>query len=222
MKNLLKFSLAIIIVSITLYSCSDDETIEPVTEMTEAESLAFFKENMSIFDARVRTLNETSFVKELYLANFSDKSWDRDQIGFDNIAFQDNGEGNDLVANDGIFTSIKKFNFNDKITYRKDVKTLSVMDVIVISPEFKYSRKLKDLKNNYEIQSISRLDNNFAAKSGPKASIKCDVDLCNSGCLADAIWDGFGCICVSNCSVSVEWDAGITIKKRKVHTRFPF
>jgi len=106
MKNLLKLSLAIIISGVTLYSCSNDEATQPVSEITEAESLAFFKENMSIFDARVRTLDETSFVKELYLANFSDKSWDRNQIGFDNIVFQDNGEGNDLVANDGIFTSL--------------------------------------------------------------------------------------------------------------------
>lgn len=205
MKNLIKFSLAIVIATITLYSCSDNEALEPVSEMTEAESLAFFKENMSIFDARVRTLNETTFVKELYLANFSDKSWDRNQIGFDNIVFQDNGEGNDLVANDGIFTSIKKFNFNEKVTYREGIKTLSVMDVVVTSPEFKYSKKLNDLKSNYEIQSISSLDNNFAAKTGPKAEITCDVEICSSGCIADWIWDGFGCICVSNCSVTIGW-----------------
>jgi hypothetical protein len=205
MKNLLKFSLAIIIASITLYSCSDNEALEPVSEMTETESLAFFKENMSIFDARVRTLNETSFVKELYLANFSDKSWDRNQIGFDNVVFQDNGEGNDLVANDGIFTSIKKFNFNEKVIYRKGIKTLSVMDVIVTSPEFKYSKKLNDLKSKYEIQTVSSLENNFASKAGPKAELTCDVEICSSGCIADWIWDGFGCICVSDCSVTIGW-----------------
>jgi hypothetical protein len=173
--------------------------------MTETESLAFFKENMSIFDARVRTLNETSFVKELYLANFSDKSWDRNQIGFDNVVFQDNGEGNDLVANDGIFTSIKKFNFNEKVIYRKGIKTLSVMDVIVTSPEFKYSKKLNDLKSKYEIQTVSSLENNFASKAGPKAELTCDVEICSSGCIADWIWDGFGCICVSDCSVTIGW-----------------
>ncbi|QCE43054.1 hypothetical protein [Psychroserpens sp. NJDZ02] len=205
MKNLLKFSFAIIIISITLYSCSEDETVEQEPQMTEVESLAFFKENISIFDARVRTLNETSFVKELYLANFSDKSWDRNQIGFDNIVFQDNGEGNDLVANDGIFTSVKKFNFNEKVTYRKDVKTLSVMDVIVTAPEFKYSNKLIDLKSKYEMQSISDLDNNSGEKAGPKAEITCDVEICSSGCIADWIWDGFGCICVSDCSVTIGW-----------------
>jgi hypothetical protein len=205
MKNLLKFSLAIIIASITLYSCSDNEAIEPISEMTEAESLAFFKENMSIFDARVRTLNETSFVKELYLANFSDKSWDRNQIGFDNIAFQDNGEGNDLVANDGIFTSIKKFNFNEKVAFRKNIKTLSVMNVTVTAPEFKHSKKLNELKSEYKIKTVASLDNNVAAKAGPKASITCNVEICSSGCIADWIWDGFGCVCVSNCSVTIGW-----------------
>ena len=204
MKNLLKLSLAIIIAGITLYSCSDEAT-QPVSEITEAESLAFFKENMAIFDARVRTLDETSFVKELYLANFSDKSWGRNQIGFDNIVFQDNGEGNDLVANDGIFTSLEKFNFNEKVKYQKGLETLSVMNVIVTSPEFKYSKKLGELKSKYKVQTISNLNNGILAKAGPKAEITCDVEICSSGCIADSIWDGFGCICVSNCSVTIGW-----------------
>ena len=41
MKNILKFTLTIMIASVTLYSCSDNETIEPIIEMTEAESSAF-------------------------------------------------------------------------------------------------------------------------------------------------------------------------------------
>ena len=155
MKKLLKFSLAIIIASITLYSCINNEAIEPVSEMTETESLAFFKENMSIFDARVRTLNETTFVKELYLANFSNKSWDRNQIGFDNLVFQDNGEGNDLVANDGIFTSIKAFNFNDKISYDKNDEILSVMNTSVVSPDFRHTDKLNELKSKHNIKKHS-------------------------------------------------------------------
>ena len=70
MKNLLKLTFAVIIVSFSLYSCTEDQVNQPVSKITEAESLAFFKKNMSIFDARVRTLDETSFVKELFLANF--------------------------------------------------------------------------------------------------------------------------------------------------------
>ncbi len=205
MKNLLKFTLAILITCTTLYSCSDNESSEPTPEMTEAESLAFFKENMSIFDARVRTINKTTYVKELYLANFSDKSWDRNQIGFENIIFQDNGEGNDLIANDGIFTSAEKFSFNEKVSYRKNVKILSVMDVTVTSPEFKHSKKLNELRSEYKIKTVSSLDNNVAAKAGPNASITCDVEICSSGCIADWIWDGFGCVCVSNCSVTIGW-----------------
>lgn len=205
MKKILKLSFAIIIVCITLYSCSNDEANQLVSKMTEAESLAFFKENISIFDARVRSLNETSFVKELYLANFSEKNWDRNQIGFDNIAFQDNGKGNDLVANDGIFTSVETFNFNTEIIYRKGVEVLSVMDVSITDPEFKHSDKLKKLKSEYKVKTLSSLNANIAAKTGPNASITCDVEICSSGCIADWIWSGFGCICVSHCSVTIGW-----------------
>lgn len=205
MKNLLKLTFAVIIVSFSLYSCTEDQVNQPVSKITEAESLAFFKKNMSIFDARVRTLDETSFVKELFLANFSDKSWDRNQIGFDNIVFQDNGEGYDLVANNGIFTSLKKFNFNEKVKYQEGFETFSVMDVIVTSPEFNFSKELNELKSNYNIQTISNSNNGIIAKSGPKAEITCDVEICSSGCIADWIWDGFGCICVSKCSVTIGW-----------------
>ena len=203
MKNILKFTLTIMIASVTLYSCSDNETIEPIIEMTQAESSAFFKKNMSIFDARVRTLNETSFVKELYLANFSDKSWDRNEIGFENIVFQDNGEGNDLVANDGIFTSIDEFNFNEKISYNKNIEILSVMNTSIVSPEFRYLDKLNDLKLKYKIKKYWSVDDSFTTSKDPVGTITCDVEICSSGCIADWIWDGFGCICVSNCSVTI-------------------
>jgi hypothetical protein len=204
MKSL--FKLILIVTSITLYSCKETEDIEPAKNMTEAESLMFFKENMSIFDARVRTLDERTFVKELYLANFSQKSWNRNQIGFENMIFQDNGEGNDLVANDGIFTSARKFNFSNKVKYQKGVETFSVMDVIVISPQFKHTKKLDELKSNYNVLSVNNTSIvTQSLKPGPKAELTCDVEICSSGCIADWVWDGFGCICVSNCKVTIGW-----------------
>lgn len=160
---------------------------------------------MSIFDARVRILDETFFVKELYLANFSDKPWDGNQIGFENIVFQDNGERNDVVAKDGIFTSSQKFSFNEKVKYHKGIKTFSVMNAIVISPEFKFSKKLQELKSQYEVQTTPIMDGGTSAKSGPKAEITCDVEICSTGCIADWIWDELGCICLSNCSVTIGW-----------------
>jgi hypothetical protein len=39
-------------------------------------------ENVSIFDARTRSLDTNTYVKELLLINFSTKSWNTDGIGF--------------------------------------------------------------------------------------------------------------------------------------------
>jgi len=79
------------------------------------------------------------------------------------------------------------------------------MDVIVTAPEFKHSNKLGELKSKYTVKTISSFNNRVVAKAGPKAEITCDVEICSSGCIADWIWDGFGCICVSKCSVTIGW-----------------
>ncbi len=205
MKNLVKITVLAILTSFVLYSCNKHNEFEPVSKMTEAESVSFFKENMSIFDARVRTINESFFVKELYLANFSDRSWDKNEIGFDNTLFKDNGEGNDLVANDGIFTSVEEFEFNNKIVYEKDIEVKSVMNEMITSPEFKHAKKLNQLKADYQIHTIYETKDGLTGRDGPKAELSCDVEICSSGCIADWIWDGFGCVCVSNCSFTIGW-----------------
>lgn len=205
MKNLVKITLMAILTSVVLFSCNKNNDIQPNLKMTEAESVSFFKENMSIFDARVRTLNESFFVKELYIANFADRSWDKSEIGFDNTLFKDNGEGNDLIANDGIFTSVEKFNFNDKIVYDKEVELKSVMNKMITSPSFKHTKKLNDLKAEYRINTIYEAEDGLTGRDGPKAELTCDVEICSSGCIADWIWEGFGCICVSNCTATIGW-----------------
>ncbi len=161
---------------------------------------------MSIFDARVRVLDNKTYIKELYLANFSNQSWDRDQIGFENMLFQDNGEGFDLKANDGVFTSAKKFNFSSTFPNLENGKIFSVLDVAIVSPEFKYFDELETLKAEYKVNSLIKGNNSSQYAKGPKASISCDVKICSSGCLADYIWSGFGCVCVSNCRVEIGWE----------------
>ena len=149
MKYISKIAFATIL-TVTIFSCdiNDESTLldsneSAVIEMSEVESAVFFKQNMSIFDATIRNIDENQYVKELFLENFSDKNWDKTEIGFDGMLFQDNGKGNDLIANDQIFTSANKFEFNEVVTYDKNVSVKSVLNKAIISPEFLHIEDLE-------------------------------------------------------------------------------
>ena len=179
----------------------EEDSVRETPQLSEVESNDFFKQNISIFDARVRSLDENKYVKELYLANFSDKVWDKTEVGFDGMLFKDNGKGNDLVANDQIFTSVLKFDFNSVVSYNKNTPVKSVMKNSIISPDFKHIKDIKSLSAKYT--SNNKVANTFAKSRDVGISVTCDVEICSSGCIADWIWEGFGCICVSNCKVTL-------------------
>lgn len=203
MKNIYKITLGIIFTIGTLTSCDKNINLEPEDDaslkMSEVESAEFFKQNISIFDARIRSISESEFAKELYLANFSDTPWDKTEVGFEGGLFKDDGKGNDLTANDQIYTSVKSFAYNKNISFDKNFPLKSVMSNSIISPEFKHHSKLEQLSNKYRNSIVI---GNLNAKTA-EVSITCDVEICSTGCIADWIWSGFGCICVSNCSVTI-------------------
>lgn len=185
-----------------LGSCSE-EVMQKEEEAPKLSSAEFLKQNMSIYDARVRSVDETSYVRELFLANFSDQKWDKTSIGFEGFLFEDNGTGNDLVANDGVYTSVEFFSHDSKVPYMKDRLVRSVLATPIVSPEFKKFESLQELSMSYD---LNRIDKNGAKIAGPVATLECDVELCSDGCLADWVWDGFGCVCVSNCKATVGWN----------------
>src|SRR5690606_7715685 len=98
------------------------------------------------------------------------------------MLYQDNGEGFDEVANDGVFTSVEKFEFNNKVKYLDGVKILSVSENIVISKNFKHLDKL----NRYYDEYYKSTSSNSSFKSivgGLKPNIECDIEICSTGCL---------------------------------------
>ncbi len=212
MKNFIFSVIAVLFVTMSslLYSCNEDESILKESETTknmvsqkEERSLSettlnllFFKENIAFSDARIRTINTKKYVREIQIINFSENDWSVKEFGFDGTLFEDNGLGNDLIANDGIYTSKETFYFNNKIQYNSSEPIRSIMGYVITDPLFKFDKDLQKI-----INENSRNNGKF------KAEITCDVEICSTGCIADAIWDGFGCICFSNCSVTVgfEW-----------------
>lgn len=139
----------------------------------------FFKENIAITNAYVRSIDEKQYVKELQLQNFSEEKFSVQKLSFQDIKFADDGKENDLIANDGIYTSIEIFNHNDVVKYTGK-KQVSVLSTPVIDSVFKYG--------------------------GPQASVTCDIEFGVGGCRAESYgWCSKCCFSLSNCSVTIGW-----------------
>lgn len=196
MKNL------ILITCLSIFSLATSSLNAKTISHSENFDDTFIAENISIFDARVRSLDKSTYVKELYIINFSETSWGISDVGFKGELFKDDGKGNDLKANDNIYTSVEKFNFNDKVVYDSKFQVKSVMADYIISPEFKHLEKLTDFVKNY---SNSSTIGNASAKTKVGGSIKCKIKAVSSGCIADWVWSGFGCLELSGCTIEINW-----------------
>lgn len=201
MKNISK-SLMLTLGIFLFSSCVEKEEIIS-SEESELASSKFLRQNISIFDARVRSTSKAQYVRELLLPNFSDKPWDKTSIGFDGYLFEDNGLKNDLIKNDGIYTSVDQFYHNDKVPFLEGELVRSVLEMPIVSPEFIQTEALQDFAYKYELDRPGAPNGRVA---GPVATIECDVKICSTGCIADWIWSGFGCVCVSNCKVKFGWE----------------
>ena len=196
MKNL------ILITCLSIFSLATSSLNAKTISLSDNFNDTFIAENISIFDARVRSLDKSTYVKELYIINFSETSWGISDVGFKGELFKDDGKGNDLKANDNIYTSVEKFNFNDKVVYDSKFQVKSVMADYIISPEFKHLEKLTEFVKNY---SNSSTIGNAYAKTKVGGSIKCKIKAVSSGCIADWVWSGFGCLELSGCTIEINW-----------------
>lgn len=64
-------------------------------------------------------------------------------------------------------------------------------------------KKYKHFKFYYHEKIIIRPYGKGKIKPG--GYVKCDFKVVSSGCLADDLWSGFGCVELSNCSFKIEW-----------------
>ncbi len=174
----------------------ETEATNPKTVPSPSDNV-FFKNNIAFYDARIRSISKTNFVREIFLVNMSDQEWKKTELTFEDVQFKDDGTGNDLKANDGIFTSVITFPHDNKIVYNENQLIKSVLSNPVVSPQYKYRNQLEQFGNSYNLRKIpSRADIGWG---GPVATIECDVEwVC--GC-----WNTCCGPVFSNCHVVFGW-----------------
>lgn len=178
-------------------SCSEESLTSATDNSIRLEN--YSDQNVSIFDARIRSINSENFVKELYLVNLGDEEIAIGNMYIQGFQYSDNGKGNDLVASDGIFTSTELFNHDREIQFDERNLIRSVLEKPIVSLEFTQNDELLELIKVYPYRDISEQTEarflNFTCDIVWSSSPSCNAcdwyDLCDY------------CVTITGCSIGL-------------------
>lgn len=171
------------------------------TNESPIEYLAYknTNENIALVDARIRTINTTTFLKELLIVDFSKNKEVSipETFTYEEIVFSDNGSGYDEVKGDGLFTAVTPMNFTEQIPYIEGQDRRSVLSSAVVNESFKHTTNLLSYieSNSIKYKTIQGV----GTKTGPVLTISCDFYwVC--GC-----WNSCCGWVVRNCNFTIGW-----------------
>ena len=169
----------------------------------------YFRQNVAIVDALIRSIDKEHYVKELLLKDFKRTTAIPELFEFDNTIFSDNGYGYDKRAGDGLYTSTDIFLHNNQVPYKQTDTEISVTNNSIVDKTFLYKNELSNYLKNYPT-------------SGAKFTIKYDCDIwmcsCNT-CSCKTCWTPIlgpngsvigvvrHCLKIKNCHFEVTWSS---------------
>lgn len=179
-------------------SCEKEPTVAPdETTVAFEEAKNSFNANVSVFDVRARTVNETSYAHEIYLLSFADYKITEDGFILSDMLYKDDGQDLDIVAGDGLYTAATLREFSEDVPFIKDIKIRSLLEKPIISDGFSYETELRETLEIYPLRTSS------LAKAD--VTIKCKVKIteCPNEHWWDTSWFGEPCLSISDCSITI-------------------
>lgn len=174
------FIAAVILAVVTIVACNKNVDTQPFTVLPNLPDQQFVKENLSFYDVRVRSLSEESYVVEILMVNFSNQpSKLSESFSFQNSVYSDNGKGNDLVAHDGLYTSVEEVNHDRRIPHDRAKTHYSVMKNPVVDSAFKYRSNIEGFESNYSFRKGGLLTRVFEITCKVTLSGNCHGYPCN-------------------------------------------
>ena len=181
---------------VAVFSCdkpADPSAVSPA----DLKSLSF-KQNVALFDARIRAVESNGFVKELVFADFSEKGVLGDAVVFEGEPFTDNGKQFDAKAGDGIFTAVEKSAYNASVTAESliGLQPKSLLEAPVVDAAFGRSAELLAYQATHDRYPSG------LANARMEQVVVCDVTFGGTGCRAQR-WGlcESCCIVFSNCRI---------------------
>jgi hypothetical protein len=181
MKSLKFQFLATTLLLALAVSCSQEEIVSSdVSQKDFLKSVAIVQTNSTI---NAKGGNGSTVALTIELFNFNKSYVLQSQYIIEDVEYYDNGQSNDLVAGDGIYTSVKSFE-RSQLSNQSQLK-------IATSEMFKYSDQLSNIiKKKY--------------KSGARTQgvgVTCKVDL--RPCSGWWSWCGCDCVYIHDCELEV-------------------
>lgn len=168
---------------------SEPEMITPMNSNDFAKSVAIWREGQSSITGISPIIIEINNFNPNYSLN--------DEVWIDGIGYNDNGTINDLVANDGVFTSIETYSEAERSSFNQD-------DDINFDSDFLFETELKTyLADKYLGED--------PPEAGPGISIGCKVRMvvCPETSWYDTCWPfSSPCWCFEfyDCEASITLD----------------
>lgn len=166
-------------------------TVFSYAQDTKDPDFTGFRENVAMNGTFTRNLDAKTYVKEIKLVNFSATYKLPPGFGIKGVTVADDGQHYDLVAGDGIYTSVEKYEITEKQANNPVGVSVPVTDKVIVDQSFKQDEKLKEVMNDFKIKIKCRFS---------KCGCPCQTFTCNA-----CIWFGWSCIAVEYCEVEVEW-----------------
>jgi hypothetical protein len=163
----------------------------------------FFEKHVAIVAATERSVSDREYVRQIRLKIFEGTKTGPIVIGNDGYALADDGEGNDEVKGDGIYTSEVTFAHTEANPYNKEAPIKSVLSAALVNGDFEHKDELQQfLIENPPVEH----------SPGLELSLECDVSWCScaSKCGGCFIKMGgragcVGCPKFDNCKLKLTW-----------------
>jgi hypothetical protein len=170
-----------------------------VCDTAELVAQSYFQKNVAITNARVRSLNATTYVRELLLVDFAKQEPLMGSFGFRTDGFFDDGQGNDAKAGDGIYTSRNTYEHSGSVPYLREQPVRSVVSGPITDYAFLHDQAL----NN----NIQGGGGKTALAAGPGIKVKLVRCSCPQECrclACDWGWTNW-CLAVEEVEIEIGW-----------------
>lgn len=158
--------------------------------------------NLTVYDVRIRSIDENNYVKEMLIIDF-DQNGLTESVGYKDYYFVDNGEGNDKVAGDGVYTTTTTFKHDNQTPFEKVGTSKSILEKPILNTGFDKVTQITAFGKTYKFR-----DDTWMADAGPEwiFNFSCDVSFGTCGCRAHS-WGWCDCCCIgfSNCRTGVNF-----------------